>query len=252
MTEQHVPMLLWTGGWDSTFRLLQRVLVEKQPVQPVYLINPDRQSLRQELKSIALISEKLSAEYPETKTRLLELKIIGAFCLEPLKKYQQAFKNILIKQYLGTQYAWLATYCEHMSWQNVELAIHRDDNAQSGAHQLLRRFVTDPDGNGIYQLNPDYQYTDEYTLFQRFRFPLFNLNKIQMQSIAEAAGFNALMQLTWFCHTPMRGSQACGLCNPCRYTIEEGMGHRISRLGLLRYTLRKYNPLYRLRARLMN
>ena len=252
MTEQQAPILLWTGGWDSTFRLLQRVLVEEQSVQPIYLINPDRQSVRQELKSMALISAKLCAEYPKAKTRLLELKIIGAFCLEPLKKYQQAFENILIKQYLGTQYAWLATYCEQMSWQNVELAIHRDDNAQSGAHQLLRPFVIDPEGDGIYQLNPDYQDTDEYTLFQRFRFPLFNFTKVQMQSIAEEAGFNELMQLTWFCHTPMRGQHACGVCNPCSYTIKEGMGHRIPRLGLMRHTLRKYNPLYWLRARLMN
>ena len=140
LTKQQAPILLWTGGWDSTFRLLQRVLVEKQFIQPIYLVNPDRQSIQQELKSMALISAKLSADYPEAKARLLELKIIGAFCLEPLKKYQQAFKNILIKQYLGTQYAWLATYCEKMAWRNVELAIHRDDNAQSGAHQLLQPF----------------------------------------------------------------------------------------------------------------
>ena len=52
---QHTTTLLWTGGWDSTFRLLYHVLIDKQPVQPIYFINPDRQSLREELKSMALI-----------------------------------------------------------------------------------------------------------------------------------------------------------------------------------------------------
>ena len=52
LPQQPVPMLLWTGGWDSTFRLLQRVLIDKQPIQPIYFVNPDRESVREELKSI--------------------------------------------------------------------------------------------------------------------------------------------------------------------------------------------------------
>ena len=248
LTQQPAPMLLWTGGWDSTFRLLQRVLIDKQPIQPIYFVNPDRKSIREELKSMALISQQLFAGYPEARGRLLPLKIINAFCLKPLEKYQRAFENILTKQYLGTQYAWLATYCEKMLLHDVELAIHRDDNAQSGAFQLLQPFVIDPKGDGVYQLSPSCRQSDEYRLFQHFRFPLFNFNKTQMQSIAKEAGFNDLMGLTWFCHTPRRGPQPCGVCNPCKYTIEEGMGHRIPLWGRVRYELHKYNILHWLRA----
>ena len=32
--------LLWTGGWDSTYRLLDLLLVQKQHVQPYYVEMP--------------------------------------------------------------------------------------------------------------------------------------------------------------------------------------------------------------------
>ena len=32
--------LLWTGGWDSTFRLLQLLLLYEKKVQPYYIIDP--------------------------------------------------------------------------------------------------------------------------------------------------------------------------------------------------------------------
>ena len=49
--------------------------------------------------------------------------------------------------------------------------------------------------------------------------------------------FEDVMKLTWFCHRPRRG-QPCGTCNPCIYTIEEGLGERVPMSGRLRYHLR--------------
>lgn len=34
--------LLWTGGWDSTFRVLQLLLCSRDAVQPHYIIDPER------------------------------------------------------------------------------------------------------------------------------------------------------------------------------------------------------------------
>jgi hypothetical protein len=34
------------------------------------------------------------------------------------------------------------------------------------------------------------------------------------------------MDMTWFCHTPVRG-RPCGICAPCVYTIEEGLARRV-------------------------
>ena len=36
--------LFWTGGWDSTYRLLYLLIVEKKYVQPYYIIDLTRKS----------------------------------------------------------------------------------------------------------------------------------------------------------------------------------------------------------------
>jgi hypothetical protein len=47
-----------------------------------------------------------------------------------------------------------------------------------------------------------------------------------MHEIARQHGFADVMALTWFCHSP-RNDKPCGVCNPCEYTIEEGLGWRV-------------------------
>lgn len=42
---------------------------------------------------------------------------------------------------------------------------------------------------------------------------------------------------TWFCFNPING-KPCGYCNPCKYTIEEGMSYRFSKEALKRYKKR--------------
>ena len=51
--------LLWTGGWDSTFRLLQLLLLHRVAVAPHYLEDPTRASTQIELETMARIADQL-------------------------------------------------------------------------------------------------------------------------------------------------------------------------------------------------
>ena len=51
--------LLWTGGWDSTYRLLYLLLVDGTAVQPIYLVEYQRKSALHEVASMARIRERL-------------------------------------------------------------------------------------------------------------------------------------------------------------------------------------------------
>ena len=51
--------LFWTGGWDSTFRLLQLVVEQGRLVQPYYIIDPNRLSLRHEIKAMSDIEQAI-------------------------------------------------------------------------------------------------------------------------------------------------------------------------------------------------
>ena len=233
-TSNDVTKLLWTGGWDSTFRLLQLVLTEKQPVQPIYIINPDRESALAEIRAMKNIRRRLVARHPEVADRLRLSKSVGLLDFEPADKHQRSYQRILQNQYLGTQYVWLASYCEAMELNDVELSIHRDDKA----HRILEPYVSIIGRHGGYRVDEKHWKTDEYNLFRFFRFPVFDYTKTWMREIAAAQGFDDLMKLTWFCHTPSRGQRACGICNPCIYTMQEGLGDRIPLWGRLRYRFR--------------
>ncbi len=229
-----VPTLLWTGGWDSTFRLLQRLLIERQPVQTLYVVNPARQSTHAELDAMRRIKHGLFARYPEAETKLLDSRTVEFHEIERQDRYQTAHDRINAKQYLGTQYAWLARFCACRGIRNLELAIHQDDKA----HRILAPFVNRSSTTEGYRIDDAFSETDEHRLFRFFVFPILALTKKEMQRIAYTEGFADLMKLTWFCHTPWRGRQPCGVCNPCVYTIEEGLGYRVPWRGKLKYHAR--------------
>ena len=58
MQDQTEPInLFWTGGWDSTFRLLQLIIVFRKRVQPYYIIDTTRKSVQNEKQAINKIRE---------------------------------------------------------------------------------------------------------------------------------------------------------------------------------------------------
>jgi hypothetical protein len=223
--------LLWTGGWDSTFRLLQLLLVEGRPVEPHYIIG-DRRSVYHEIRSMKQIKRRFWAQHPERRELLWPFRYCDKLDIPVLPSLTAAFEEVRQRQYLGSQYPLLASYCVHASVNSIELAIHRDDKA----HAVLERFVRRkaPDAAG-YVCDEAVCGRSELTLFGSFEFPIFDLTKLEMQRLARANGFEPYMALTWFCHSPRRDGLPCGNCAPCRYTIQEGLGRRVPLRGRLKY-----------------
>lgn len=223
-----VPVnLLWTGGWDSTFELLQLLLRHRRHVQPYYLQDPGRASTRVELETMERIRERLFALYPHTRASLRPLRPFSIDGLVADPAITNAAKAIVQRRFMGSQYDWLARFCAQNGIDDMELCIHRDDKA----HAVVEPFVyehRDPDGRPSWRLDRRHRGVDEYTVFGRFSFPLFATSKLEMEAVAAAEGWQELMDMTWFCHTPA-GGKPCGICAPCLYTIEEGLGRRIPR-----------------------
>src|ERR1700745_3309718 len=68
--ENETVNLLWTGGWDSTFRLLDLLLVKQKKVQTFYIIDPDRRSAGIELRTMATIKQYLLEKHPQISRSL--------------------------------------------------------------------------------------------------------------------------------------------------------------------------------------
>ena len=62
--------LFWTGGWDSTFRLLELLLTQQRVVQTYYVIDPGRRSTPQELEAMEKIQASIREVSPEAHRRL--------------------------------------------------------------------------------------------------------------------------------------------------------------------------------------
>lgn len=244
--------LLWTGGWDSTFRLLQLLLLHRVPVVPHYLVDPTRASTQKELSTMARIGDHLREAYPYTHELLKPLRIAAVADIAVDAEIEKALREIRKRSFIGSQYAWLPAFCKHNAIIDMELGVHVDDKVQA----LLRSFAVEfehPAGFRSMHMDASHAGSVEYRLFRYFSFPLFHIDKVGIDRQAEAAGWSGIMEMTWFCHTPVRG-RPCGSCAPCVYTIEEGLARRVpaSRRVLSffyrRFALPLKGPLRQLRA----
>lgn len=224
-TQRACVNLLWTGGWDSTFRLLQLLLLHRVPVVPHYLEDPTRASTTTELRTMRQIRHRLHEIYPHTRGLILPLRIAAVTDVLVDPDIAEALQTIRTRTFIGSQYAWLPAYCRQYGIADMELGVHVDDKVQA----LLRNFAVEfehPAGFRSMRVDPRHAGSAEFALFRDFSFPLFHIDKVGIGRQAEAHGWSDLMAMTWFCHTPVRG-RPCGFCAPCVYTIDEGLAHRV-------------------------
>jgi len=225
--------LLWTGGWDSSFRLLDVVVVQQRPVQP-YHVPLRRGFAALEIAAMARIRERLAERFPEAAGLLLDLRL-----LEPpereggvLHERYLALRKLSHPRVPGGQLYWLAATAEAHGLTDLELGLH----AERGApwYDLLRRNVERQDGS--FRLSAGCA-IPELELFRPFLLPLLDLSKAHMEERARQGGFADLLELSWFCYTPDRRGRPCGLCPPCRGTMAQGLGRRIPAFNRLRSRL---------------
>jgi hypothetical protein len=241
--------LLWTGGWDSTFRLLQLLLLRRVPVVPHYLEDPTRASTSIELQTMADIVDRLHHAYPHTRELLQPLRTTAVTDISVDPEIAAALHEIRRRSFIGSQYGWLPAFCKHNRIEWMELGVHIDDKVRALVRPYAMEFEH-PAGFRSIRVDPGHADVPEYRLFRYFSFPLFDIDKVGIAREAEAQGWGALMDMTWFCHTPVRG-RACGICAPCMYTIEEGLARRVP--GSRRVLSFFYRHLVRpLRERLRN
>jgi hypothetical protein len=244
--------LLWTSGWDSTYRMLELLLLHRVAVEPHYLTDPTRASTQMELQAMAHIAAHLREAYPHTRELLGPLRITAVAEVAHDPAIATALRQVRKRSFIGSQYEWLPAFCRQNAIDGIELSVHVDDKVQA----LLRSFATEfehPAGFRSVRVDPVHVGSAEYALFGCFSFPLFHIDKLGIGREAEARGWGAIMDMTWFCHTPAHG-RPCGICAPCVYTIEEGLAHRVPRSRRVlsffyrRFALPLKAPLRRLRA----
>lgn len=231
--------LLWTGGWDSTFRLLDLLFVRSNPVQPYYIIDPDRRSLSMEIETMGRIRRKLDDLLPDSVELLRPVIMFHIDDIPPDHEISEKLKRLRSMNHIGMQYEWLARFARQFGPANLEIGIEKGP-ASLGVNWFLQghlHFEEESSGNGTWVLNDSERATD-LSLFQYFSFPLFGITKSRMREVAFDKGFLEIMNMTWFCLSPIFG-KPCGMCHPCSIVMNVGLKDRIAMMARFRYHLKK-------------
>jgi hypothetical protein len=212
--------ILWSGGWDSTYRVLELILIENQTVRPHYIVNSNLKSLPNEIIAMTRIRDHIKAAFPDQAARLLPVEFIHLEAIPPDEEITKLFQQLKSKIHIGKQYEWLARFAKHNA-KELELCVERnpDTSTQGIFHNSVRPLLK---GTGheckIEGPLPD----PALQIFTYFRYPLMlRLTKADMRAIAEEHGFIDIMKLTWFCHYPKNGLP-CGHCRPCSLAHHTG------------------------------
>lgn len=229
--------LFWTGGWDSTFRLLQLVLIEHKKVQPIYLIDTVRASLRNEILTMEKILAELQRKNKEARELILSVEFVQVTEIQSNSMVSEAYRNLKKKMDIGSQYEWLAWYCVEKKKVNVELCIEKGEGM--GGLDLIQ-FMDKVKLNGCdtYLINPAISDKDIKGVYSFFSFPLMDTTKHDMLNVARENDFEEILNKTWFCHRPVNGLYPCGICNPCIQTMNKGFRYRFPLRSRIKYKLR--------------
>lgn len=237
-------LVLWTGGWDSSFRVLQVALIEKRDVQPLYIDSGERKSKAHEIAAMDAIRSGVAAKFGGQAAARIKPTIYQTLEGVPDDPViAQAHADLARNLGLGSQYKWLANFANHHGYTDLEMAAHWVDGpGPFGCHWLEENceFV-----DGTYRVSSAPNDPLIIPVFEMFSFPILKLTKSSMAVIARDAGFLELMNLTHFCHNPRGDGTPCGRCEPCSDAIVQGMAHRIPRLTRLKMRLRPVTSVVR-------
>ena len=213
--------VLWTGGWDSTFRVIQLYRLGVI-IQPIYIIDHSRIYYTKELESIGKITEGLNLKFPSSKGQIRPLIVIDGKDIPPDLYLKLIHKYLRKKVKLGTQYYWLARVAK--KYPGIELSLHEEDLYRFfNKSQLLQ--INDATTGVNWKINPKKVDFFRRQLFSNMTFPLIEITKPEMKRISEEDNFFDLMKLTWFCHKSTE--KPCGNCSPCKQYIAHGFGFRL-------------------------
>ena len=224
--------VLWTSGWDSTFRVADLVLTHGRVVRPHYLIDPSRLSTEVELETIAELRKAIAAKSDDAGSLLMPLAIHHGSDFRLDADTAASLRRLRTITHLGPQNDLLIPLAQSLAPRELE---HCSDRGE-GTHRFSAFLGTDaardpaPPPDDVYRI-VDRPSKPDLAVYGYFRFPVLRISKVEMGEEANLRGFGDIMEMTWFCRRPTRRRGPCGICGPCSDAREEGLGRRVPEVG---------------------
>lgn len=246
--ERRTVNILWTGGLDSSFRVIELSQMEII-ISPYYIVDPVRKSLSYELKAINAITN-IIRRHPKTRAILLDIKKIYLEEINSDALITDAFNRLHTKYTIGHQYDLIARYALQNDIR-LEMSLEKSDRSKAMNCILSEtHLISFVDGEyQVLRIDCARSGSDGCAIYSHIDLPnsLWNMTKKEEVERLTKIGHRDTIKHTWFCHFPVWG-MPCGHCNPCRDSINEGLSFRVPLLGRILYYI--YKPYYSIKCRL--
>ena len=227
--------LLWTGGWDSTFRLVE-LSFDEVDIYPVYVIDSARKSQTIEQKRMQEIVDILRNK-PQTKACIHDIEMIKLEDIPEDPEITEAYRIVHEKTSLGSQHEWLARLGKLKP--GLELGAKAGNPQTSHLTHAVHEYGNLIIENGVGFFDPNSSSKEGMLVLGCFRFPLITRTERDMLESIKKWGYEDVMQKIWFCHTPI-GEMPCGLCHPCEVKMESNMEFLLTKKAQRRYKIYRF------------
>ncbi len=226
VSDDRAVHVLWTGGWDSSFRVISLMFESDVVVQPHYLVDEARRSTGREISAMNSMREAL-AGMGVRGSRLKPTQYVNALLYADDATSLRLWNEVNASGHvIGTQYQWLSAYARMNGLDGLELSV----NLYGRIHTLIGLDAVFDESTGFRVKSTATSPAAE--LFRPFSFPLFGVTKAATRVAASESGYLEALKHAWFCFRPRRG-KPCGSCGACRYAIDDGMTDLVPRRRLL-------------------
>ena len=217
--------IFWTGGYDSSFRVLQATIVENRIVIPIYLAgnidNYNSKKLKRknkdyELETIHHIQEILSTQFPLAAANLRPLIKIDTLPISKNVDYNinKLYQNRVVRR-PRCQYSSISQLSLNMDVP-IEVSIEKDNGR---LYTALANRVDGIGENCKINISKLPKNESEYKIFKNLRFPILHLSKKDMLLYAQKHSYDHILKQTWSCWYPTKEGLPCKKCLMCRERI---------------------------------
>jgi len=226
--------ILWTGGWDSTFRMCELSLKEVI-IQPTYVFGDNRQSQYKEIKSMRKI-RRLLIQRESTKATINEIRFINKADITSNAIISNAYCFLKKNSNLGSQHDFLARLASEMP--NLELCTEKAPLEQSNILTAIDMFGYLVKNDDVFKIDKTKSTEELNLVLGNFNYPIINKNGADMLNWVNQNNFEEIMKHIWVCHNPLFG-RPCGICHPCELKIETEMAFVVGKSAVRRYKIKK-------------
>jgi len=194
--------IFWTGGLDSTFRLVQLLTTTTYMVQPHYIVRHE-DSTGNEINTMIQIRRTIVRKFPEVRPRFLPTIYTNEDLIPNFRDLDEQIEELKKVGKVAEQYQIMSYYCREFQIDQIEVALTRI----SGEKAFFNHFKNSP-------------------AFKSFTYPTIEITKKEMLGITKLNNWDEILFMTSFCRRPIIKISPCGVCGPCVDAVASGMGSR--------------------------